>query len=162
MFADVDLIVHAGDVGGQSVLKQLRAIARVEAVLGNVDDPADPDLASERTLQVGGLTLHVSHGHELGSPAPRLVLARYDADILVFGHTHRSIVQLEPGGNARPVLDDAARSPARPAMPARLPHRGPRLVVNPGAAGPRRFNLPASVGRLTVDRGRAAVEIIEL
>ena len=41
-FAGVDLIVHAGDVGASAVLRGLAAIARVEAVYGNVDDPDDP------------------------------------------------------------------------------------------------------------------------
>src|SRR5206468_8457289 len=114
IFAAVDLIVHAGDVGGHDILNRLSAIAPVEAVSGNVDDRFDPMLRRERSLPVGALTLHVSHGDELGSPKPEMLLARYAADILVYGHTHKPLV----------VRDD----------------RG-RLVVNPGAAGPRRFNL---------------------
>src|SRR3954464_9369158 len=76
-FADVDLIVHAGDVGGAAILSALSAIAPVEAVYGNVDDARDPMLAGERTIPVGGLILHVSHGHELGGPTPERVRARY-------------------------------------------------------------------------------------
>ena len=49
-FAGVDLIVHAGDVGGSAVLRGLSAIAPVEAVYGNVDDPHHPSLARERLL----------------------------------------------------------------------------------------------------------------
>ena len=133
-FAGVDLIVHAGDVGGPTVLDALGALAPVEAVYGNVDDPHDPALAAARTIPVGGLTLHVSHGHELGSPTPDKLVASYRADVIVFGHTHRALVE----------------------------RRGSQLVVNPGAAGPRRFNLRPSVARLTVDRGRTDVEIIWL
>ncbi len=133
-FVGVDLIVHAGDVGGPSVLAALGAIAPVEAVYGNVDDREDPALARERVLAVGGLTLHVSHGHELGSPTPELVAARYEGDVLVFGHTHRAVVV----------------------------RQGERLVVNPGAAGQRRFDLQASVARLTIANGRADVEIVPL
>ncbi|PYR30727.1 MAG: YfcE family phosphodiesterase [Acidobacteria bacterium] len=134
-FAGVDLIVHAGDVGGSAVLRGLAAIARVEAVYGNVDDSDDPVLAAERTIPVGGLTLHVSHGHELGRPTPERMLARYAGDILVFGHTHRAVV----------VRDGSDR-----------------LVINPGAAGPKRFDLQPSVARLTVTSGIADVEIILL
>ena len=36
----VELILHAGDVGGDSVLRELRGIAPVHAVIGNTDDPA--------------------------------------------------------------------------------------------------------------------------
>jgi hypothetical protein len=76
----------------------------------------------------------MSHGHELGSPTPAKLLARYSADVIVFGHTHRAVV-----------------------------HRaGHRLVVNPGAAGPRRFNLVPSVALLHVEQQEARVEIVTL
>ena len=133
VFADVDLIVHAGDVGGHDVLQHLAAIAPVEAVSGNVDDRFDPMLPRERSLPVGALTLHVSHGDELGSPTPERLLSRYAADILVYGHTHKALVFNGDRG---------------------------RIVVNPGAAGPRRFNLQPSVALLTVSDRAASVEII--
>jgi predicted phosphodiesterase len=41
---DVDLILHAGDVGGRAVLDELRGIAPVRAVFGNTDIPGDPQL----------------------------------------------------------------------------------------------------------------------
>jgi uncharacterized protein len=128
----VELILHAGDVG-RGVLEELRAIAPVAAVAGNTDPPDDPDLPRQVERQVDGVRIHVSHGHELGSPRPRSLLLAYDADVIVYG-THRQLVHEENG----------------------------RLVVNPGAAGPRRFNLPASVGLLRLERGRASVEIVEL
>jgi hypothetical protein len=37
-----------------------------------------------------------------------------------------------------------------------------RLVVNPGAAGPRRFKLEASVARLTIVGDKAEVEIVPI
>jgi len=132
--AGVDLILHAGDVGGAAVLEALSAIAPVEAVYGNVDDPADPALARERVVELGRVTIHVSHGHELGRPTPELALARYAGDVLVFGHTHRAVVV----------------------------RRGKRLVVNPGAAGPKRFDLQPSVAVLTIANGAADVEIISV
>lgn len=36
------------------------------------------------------------------------------------------------------------------------------LYFNPGSAGPRRFALPVSVGRLTIERGRVHGRLIEL
>lgn len=134
-FAGVDLIVHAGDVGGLSVLAALRAIAPVHAVSGNVDDRHDPNLRRALSLPIGALTLHVSHGDELGSPQPELLFAHYAADIIVYGHTHRALMVRSD--------DD-------------------RLVVNPGAAGPRRFNLEPSVAILTVEGREARVEFIPL
>jgi putative phosphoesterase len=135
LFADVDLIVHAGDVGGDHVLEKLAAIAPIEAVSGNVDDRFNPRLPRERSLPVGGLTLHVSHGDELGRPTPERLLSRYAADILVYGHTHQPLI----------FRDDRRR-----------------LVVNPGAAGPRRFNLEPSVARLIVANGNADVDIVRI
>jgi len=133
-FDGVELIVHAGDVGNHAVLDGLANIARVEAVYGNVDDQHDPSLARERTVAVGGLTVHVSHGHELGRPTPALALARYAGDVVIFGHTHRAIVAREAN----------------------------RIGLNPGAAGPRRFDVRPSVARLTIAGGAAEVEIIWL
>ena len=136
VFAGVDAIVHAGDVGGAGVLDALSAMAPLHAVGGNVDDPHDPALPGARTLQIGGVTIHVSHGHELGRPTAELALARYaDAHVVVFGHTHRPVVLRAADG---------------------------RLGVNPGAAGPRRFDLQPSVARLTIRSGAAEAEIISL
>jgi len=36
------------------------------------------------------------------------------------------------------------------------------LYLNPGSAGPRRFHLPVSVGRLTIDAGKVRAELVEL
>ena len=132
--AGVELILHAGDVGGHAVLNELRDLAPVEAVYGNTDDAQDPGLRSEITISIEGVTIHVSHGHELGSPTAERLLARYDADLIVFGHTHKPLVQ----------------------------RAGARLVVNPGAAGPRRFNLQPSVARVTLEKGHAEVAIVWL
>jgi uncharacterized protein len=137
VFAGVDRILHAGDVGKQAVLDRLLKIAPVDAVLGNVDDPHDPALARVRTLTHNGVVIHVSHGHELGRPTAELMLARYSADVVVFGHTHRAVV---------------------------LKTRDGRLAVNPGAAGPKRFDVVPSVALLTLGESRrqAQVEIIEI
>lgn len=135
LFAGVQFIIHAGDVGSAAVLAELARIAPVEAVSGNVDDRADPMLPRERTVPAGLLSLHVSHGDELGHPAPASLLARYTADILVYGHTHRRLLFRSDTG---------------------------RLVVNPGAAGPRRFDLTPSVARLTIDGRAATVEFLDL
>src|SRR5436190_12250185 len=69
VLAGVSQILHAGDVGGREVLDALRAIAPVRAVCGNVD-PMDGVLADEIAVEAGGLSIHLSHGHEVGSPTP--------------------------------------------------------------------------------------------
>jgi putative phosphoesterase len=106
----------------------------VRAVFGNVDDPQDPQLEAGFELEADGITIHVSHGHELGSPTPEKLLARYTADVLVAGHTHRGLI-----------------------------HRvGDRIVINPGAAGPRRFNIRPSVAILRIEHRRVEAEIVWL
>ena len=133
-FAGVELILHAGDVGGIAILDELRMIAPVKAVHGNVDPDDDPQLPPAVTLEIGGLMIHVSHGNELGSPTPAKLMAVYAADIIVYGHTHRALVM----------------------------RNGSRLVVNPGAAGARRFDLKPCVGILLVGSGEPSVQLIRL
>jgi hypothetical protein len=129
--AGVELILHAGDVGGDEVLDELALIAPVLAVYGNTDAPGDPRLRESIERTIGGVSIHVSHGHEVGSPTPARLLERYAARVIVYGHTHRQLVTRADG----------------------------RLVVNPGAAGARRFKLEPSVARLTIVDGEADVEL---
>ncbi len=130
----VEVILHAGDVGGEEVLAELSAIAPVRAVAGNTDAPGASQLPSELIHNAGELSIHVSHGHEFGSPTPEKLIARYDNDVIVYGHTHEPRLQRVAG----------------------------RLVVNPGAAGPARFRVVPSVARLLIDHAEADVEFISL
>jgi putative phosphoesterase len=132
--AGVEVILHAGDVGALQVLEALRAVAPVHAVAGNVDAPAPLMLPARLDLSFGGVSVHVSHGHELGSPTPLRLAERYDADVIVFGHTHRPVVEWI----------------------------GRQLIVNPGAAGPARFNLVPSVARLTIEDGDYGADLVAL
>jgi putative phosphoesterase len=134
VFHGVDVILHAGDVGGREILTQLRAIAPVHAVYGNVDPPGEPGLAGTIDLALEGLHVHVSHGHELGSPTPAKLTTAYTADVIVYGHTHKALIERVHGA----------------------------LVVNPGAAGPRRFDVKPSVAILTLKAGRADVKLVRL
>jgi putative phosphoesterase len=132
--AGVELILHAGDVGGDEILDELAIIAPVRAVYGNTDAPGQPRLSNAIDLELDGVTIHVSHGHEVGSPTPAKLLARYPAKVIVYGHTHRPLTARAEG----------------------------RLVVNPGAAGPRRFDLLPSLAILTIRDGVADVTHVDL
>ena len=133
--AGVSMILHAGDVGGDEILDELSLIAPVQAVFGNTDAKWQAGLAVERVVEVEGVRIHVSHGHEVGRPiAERLVAAYPGFDVLVYGHTH--VPKIERIGDV--------------------------LVVNPGAAGARRFDLTSSVARLTIADGHAEVVLVEL
>ena len=129
----VEIILHAGDVG-ESVLEELNVIAPVHAVRGNTDPVGFPGLEESLELELHGVRIHVSHGHELGSPTPGKLLAAYPADVIVYGHTHKQLVVNVDG----------------------------RWVINPGAAGAQRFKLRPSVGRMTIESGRVEVELLEL
>lgn len=132
--AGCDLILHAGDVGGPFVLEELRVVAPVHAVCGNVDDPHDPALSDRVDLDIDGCRIHVVHGHQVGSPTPEALVARAAVDVLVYGHTHRALVR----------------------------QVGATLVVNPGSAGPSRFGLPVTVAILTIGDAPPKATILDL
>jgi uncharacterized protein len=128
VFREVDHIVHGGDVGPPSLLDELQVIAPVTAVYGNTDGP---DLRRRvprvARLELDGFTIVVTHGDQFGSPTPEKLQATFpDAEIIVYGHTHRPLLTL---------VDVVV------------------TVMNPGGAGPRRFDLPASVGILELEPG---------
>ena len=110
--AGVSRILHAGDVGPPEILAELSAIAPISAVYGNTDAPGRPDLVERIEETIGGVRVVVTHGHELGSPTPPKLVSVYPtAQVIVYGHTHQQLIT------------KAAR----------------RIVINPGAAGARRF-----------------------
>ena len=125
---------HAADPGGDDILDELALIAPVEAVYGNTDTPGNPRLRTEIVREVGGVLIQVQHGHESGRLTADALLERFTAEVLVYGHTHRQSVTRREG----------------------------RLVINPGAAGPRRFHLMPSVALLKIRDGVAEVEIVSL
>ena len=90
--AGVEMILHAGDVGDDAILDELESIAPVRAVYGNTDPPGNPRLATALELTIDGVRIHVSHGHEAGVPNVPTLLARYDADVIVYGHTHKQLI----------------------------------------------------------------------
>jgi putative phosphoesterase len=128
-FADVDHILHAGDLGPLELLTELEAIAPVTAVFGNTDGmDVRARLPRVARVQLDGFDIVVTHGDQLGRgvPSEELHAAFPEADILIHGHTH--IPKLE-------LVDVVV------------------TVMNPGAAGPRRFDIPASVGILELEAG---------
>lgn len=133
--AGVSMILHAGDVGGEDILDELAVTAPVHAVLGNTDAPWMLPIPAERTFEVDGVRIHLSHGHEVGRPGAARLMAAYPGhDVLIYGHTH--VQKIERVGGV--------------------------LVVNPGAAGAQRYDLAPCVARLTITNGRADVALIEL
>lgn len=93
-FNNVDLIIHAGDIGDKKVLEKLMAIAPVVAVRGNMDFGSWTDkLPETEIIAIGQIILYVIH-----------IANRLDADpgkdgfkAVISGHTHRPAVYEENG-----------------------------------------------------------------
>jgi putative phosphoesterase len=133
----VDLILHAGDIGGESVLNRLRGLAPVVAVVGN----GDPDLARrypwEQRVEVAGARVLLCHWYDnWGRVHPKIEreIAEWDPHVLVYGHTH--------------VAENSQRNG--------------RLYFNPGYSGPPGLGRRRTVGRLMVGAGETVSEIVAL
>lgn len=128
VFSEVDHILHAGDIGSVELLEELEAIAPVTAVWGNTDGfdvrARVPEVARVELL---GFPFVVLHGHRVDPLTPeRLVELHPDALAIIYGHTHLPLLTL---------VDRVV------------------TVMNPGGAGARRHDLPASVGILELEPG---------
>lgn len=101
-FAGVDLIIHAGDVGKEGVLRGLEALAPTVAVRGNVDRGAWAErLLRSELVDVAGAGIYIYHGHEELDLDPVAAGCR----VVVSGHSHKpevreqgGVLYLNPGG----------------------------------------------------------------
>ena len=136
VFAGVDHILHAGDVGPAELLDELVAIAPVTAVWGNTDGWDVRGRAKEvAELELGGVSIVVLHGMQLGSPTPEKAAAAYPhAGLVVFGHSHQPVIR----------------------------QVGQTLAVNPGSAGRQRFRDPVSCALAELADGRVTARLVEL
>jgi putative phosphoesterase len=109
IFAGVSHILHAGDMGGDSIIVELGAIAPVTAVLGNTDSSPTFRLTEVVTLgQRKFFVHHIVNPHALKEEL-QLQIARERPDAIVFGHTHRAfwetiggVLYLNPGYAGKP------------------------------------------------------------
>lgn len=127
-----DHIIHAGDIGGVRILKELRRIAPVTAVSGNTDTDWKPTELPPETvvMEIGDILLFLIHSDaRAGLDYP---IKGYD--VVVSGHTHVPQAKVKNG----------------------------ILFVNPGSAGPCRPNKPVAVGRLVIEGKNVTPHLIEL
>jgi putative phosphoesterase len=129
LFAGVDHILHAGDIGDEDVLRELETIAPVTAVAGNIDGFQLGNAGAEARVRLGDTRFYLTHildrPHQ---PLPEVAraLRREPADFVIFGHSH-------------------------------LPHDeqiGDIHFFNPASAGSRRFDYPRAVGMFELAEGR--------
>ncbi len=136
-FRDVDHILHAGDIGGKSIIEQLERLAPVTAVSGNVDGYGRSGFPPETIVELGGRRIALRHilfeGGKIIKDG-RAFLERARPDVCVFGHTHRPTAEWV----------------------------GATLLFNPGSAGPKRFTLPRGLGLLTIDGDHVEPTLITL
>lgn len=127
----VQLLIHAGDVGAPEILTQLKLIAPVFAVRGNVDtQPWARELPATTVVQTAGFSFYVLHNLQDLDLKP--AAAGFDA--VICGHTHQAAERHEAGV----------------------------LYLNPGSAGPRRFQLPVTLALLEIAKKPWKVEIVRL
>jgi uncharacterized protein len=126
-----ELIIHAGDVGKPEILEELRKIAPVIAVRGNVDKgPWAQALPETAVAEAGAVMIYVLHDMNALDLNPTAA----GFQVVVSGHSHK---------------------------PVKTEHNGV-LYINPGSAGPRRFQLPVTVARLKLGRVPYEVEFVDL
>jgi len=129
--AEAEQILHAGDVGNPEILDELRKIAPVTAIRGNVDaHGACALLPATEAVELGGRLFYMVHSvHDLDiNPTDA------EVDVVVSGHSHKPRIERKKGV----------------------------LYLNPGSAGPRRFELPVSVALVTVGESGVGARIVEL
>jgi hypothetical protein len=131
-----DLILHAGDFTRASVLEELRRLAPVEAVHGNVDDPELRSSLPERLVVEAG-PLQIGLVHDAGpreGRAARLAAAFPDCAAVAYGHTH--MPELARHGGVW-ILN-----PGSPTERRRAPHRSLiTLELDGGELRPRLITL---------------------
>jgi uncharacterized protein len=127
----VQLIIHAGDVGAPEILTQLKLIAPVFAVRGNVDtQPWAQELPLTTVVETSGFSFYVLHNLQDLDLKPQA--AGFDA--VISGHTHQ----------------------------AEQHHDSGVLFLNPGSAGPRRFQLPVTLALLEIAKKPWNAQIVPL
>jgi putative phosphoesterase len=129
-----DLILHAGDFVTIGVLDELRRLAPVEGVAGNMDEPAlRAQLPERRVVEIERVRVGMVHDPGPGAGRAERLRARFaGCDAVVYGHTHvphvdvcEGVWMLNPGSPT-----ERRRAPARAMVVVSLTDRRivPELV----------------------------------
>ncbi len=92
LFQGVDLILHCGDIVDLALLEELKAIAPVEAVAGNMDDlEAHRVLGVKKVLTLGKFTVGLIHGKFRIDVQKEMIRKEFgNVDLIVYGHSHHA------------------------------------------------------------------------
>ncbi len=89
-----DLIFHAGDIGTEDILRKLRQIAPVHAIVGNIDrEPLMSRYPATEVVEVAGRSLYLLHNLRSLDLDPKA--AGFAA--VIFGHSHKPEFYFEKG-----------------------------------------------------------------
>ena len=122
-FAGVELILHGGDLVAPRVITELETIAPVLAVAGN-NDPLEMDLPLFRRLELEGVVIGLAHGDRFarasstsrgsvpaslpfrgnGQTSAFALSHVPDAQVMVFGHSHRPLLEAWRAGESEVLL----------------------------------------------------------
>jgi putative phosphoesterase len=135
-FKGADLILHAGDLIEISVLDELRSLAPTKAVIGNMDLPEVTAVLPDKVVvEVEGKLVGLIHGWGPPPEIERRVRSSFSGvDVVVFGHTHKALVEEVDGV----------------------------LLINPGTPNDRRFSERLSYAVLTIEDEKIEPEIVWL
>ncbi|MPL69994.1 hypothetical protein SDC9_15745 [bioreactor metagenome] len=138
-FKDVDLIIHAGDIGSVDVLNELQAFKKTVAVYGNIDD-FDVVVLTEKVenIEIEGLKIMVTHIG--GYPN------RYERGIKELIEIERPNIFISGHSHILKVISDPKYS---------------LLHINPGAAGRQGIHQISTIIRFTIDSVPKDLEVLE-
>jgi putative phosphoesterase len=129
--ANVDYILHAGDVGDPAILETLARIAPFTAIRGNIDTRGPTSLLpATELIDLAGCLIHMLHAREDLDLSPQAA----GIAVIIYGHSHKPLIE----------------------------HLQGVLYLNPGSAGPRRFNLPITCAVLRIANSKPQAEILRL
>ena len=124
----------------------------------------------------------ILHAGDIGAPEILEALAkiapvtavRGNVDTASWARTLPETEIVEVGGVSIYVLHDLGQLDLKPEAAGfrvvvyghshqpKMEEKNGVLYFNPGSAGPRRFSLPVSVGRLTITAGKVQAQLVEL
>lgn len=131
----LDLVIHLGDVEGSEYTIQEAVSCPVEMVAGNNDFFSD--LPSEKMLQIGKYNVLITHGHRyyigMGSEMLKKEAVAAGADIVMYGHTHRPVIDI-----SKKII---ALNPGSLSYPRQENRKPSYIIMETDAQGAAHFEL---------------------